>query len=369
MRPAGRRLDNDPERNSLGLLPSGPDPVGEATVRRQPPDAYIAPQAWGDKWRLVCRVRPMLTRDPIPLTDTNLDRAGHHRGDSEWLDGAARRDDALILLMQAGQPLVSTGRGSRPLAWLGPPALALAPDAARLFLGKDKAGAPVFALNMPERFSVTGSPIEGLGTFEDMRAAAALLPGFDANASALARSIFEWHRTHGFCARCGGATDMVEAGWKRHCPACGAEHFPRVDPVAIMLAVRGDQCLLGRSPGWPAGFFSCLAGYVEPGETVEQAAARELFEEAGIKARAETASYLFGQPWPFPSSLMIGVLLEADTMEITVDPKEIEAARWFSKTEARAILAGEHPDVYCPPEIAVAHHILKHWAANDENVY
>ncbi len=236
--------------------------------------------------------------------------------------------------------------------------------AARLS-GEDKAGAPVFAIDAPVDFGLDGSLLEGAGDFEEMRAAAAIMPPFDANAAATARSLFEWHRRHGFCANCGAPTDIVEAGWKRACPACGAEHFPRTDPVAIMLAVDGERCLLGRQPGWPAGFFSCLAGFVEPGETVEQAASRELFEEAGIRAPAESSEYLFCQPWPFPSSLMIGLILRAETTEIHVDPTEIEAARWFSREEARQILSGSHPEVYAPPPMAVAHHILKAWAHRD----
>ncbi|MEO0722410.1 MAG: NUDIX domain-containing protein, partial [Pseudomonadota bacterium] len=155
-------------------------------------------------------------------------------------------------------------------------------------------------------------------------------------------------------------------GWNRACPVCGAEHFPRTDPVAIMLAVKDGKCLLGRGPGWPAGFMSCLAGFVEPGETVEQAAARELFEEAGIVADPAKAEYLFCQPWPFPSSLMIGIIIEAETEAITLDTKELADARWVTREEACAIMAGDHDEIYCPPPMAVAHHIMKVWAERDD---
>jgi NAD+ diphosphatase len=186
----------------------------------------------------------------------------------------------------------------------------------------------------------------------------------DAGPAATARAILEWHRKNGFCATCGSATKIVDAGWKRVCPDCDTEHFPRVDPVAIMLAVRGDKCLMGRQAAWRPGFWSCLAGFVEPGETIEQAAARELFEEAGVRCSAP-AEYLFCQPWPFLSSLMIGLILEAESEEITIDTSEIESARWFTREEARAMLAGRHPDAFAPPRFAIAHHVLKTWAERE----
>ena len=296
----------------------------------------------------------------IPLSSTTIDRAAHRRLDLDWLDAAFARPDVLVMLMQAGEPLLDDS-GQR-LLWLGPQARALANGALRLFLGEDRNGTPIFALGLSDAFDLDKSPIAGLGEFADMRAAVSVLGTVEANATATARSLLEWHKRHRFCANCGAVSDLAEAGWKRVCPDCAAEHFPRTDPVAIMLAVRGDKCLLGRGPNWPAGFYSCLAGFVEPGETVEMAAARELEEEAGIKARAETARYLFCQPWPFPSSLMMGIIIDADSEEITIDPKELQDARWFNREEARAILAGEHDEVFCPPPMAVAHHILKAWA-------
>ena len=159
---------------------------------------------------------------------------------------------------------------------------------------------------------------------------------------------------------------MTEAGWKRICTACQAEHFPRTDPVAIMLATSGDKCLLGRQTMWPAGMWSALAGFIEPGETLEQGAARELYEEAGIVCRPANAEYLFCQPWPFPSSLMIGLLLPAENEDITVDEDELEAARWITRAEAREVLAGTHPEIFAPPPFAVAHHILKEWAGRED---
>jgi NAD+ diphosphatase len=305
----------------------------------------------------------MTTSNDIPLAAKPVDRAAHHRTDPEWLDAAIKRENVLVFLMQGGKPLLDAS--GKSLVWLGPEVARLQPQAERLFMGKDKAGAPIFAISMAKGFKLEGSLIEGTGEFTDMRGAAAGLELMQANLASTARSILEWHRSHRFCSKCGGESVVAEAGWKRVCPSCNGEHFPRTDPGAIMLATKGDKCLLGRQATWPAGFWSALAGFVEPGETVEQAAARELEEEAGIKADPANAEYLFCQPWPFPSSLMVGIIIEADTTEVSVEQDELEAARWITREEARQVLAGTHPDIYAPPAMAVAHHILKEWAMRD----
>ena len=298
----------------------------------------------------------------IPLAARPVDRAAHYRLDADWLDAAFKKENVLVFLMQDGAPLL---QGNGGLLWLGPQAGALPSIAERLFLGVDKEGAAIFALDMKAQFNLDASPIAGLGEFTDARAAFGGLAAMEANLASTARSLFLWHASHGFCAKCGAASTVAEAGWKRVCPACATEHFPRTDPVAIMLAVQDGKCLLGRQAAWPPGFYSCLAGFVEPGETVEQAAARELKEEAGIAADWQSAEYLFAQPWPFPSSLMVGLILHATSTEITVDKTELEEARWFTRAEARAIIAGTHESVYAPPEMAVAHHILKVWASRE----
>jgi NAD+ diphosphatase len=309
----------------------------------------------------------------IPLADAGIDRAGHRRRDQAWLDTAFTSANVQLLLMKDGLPLVEGGApprpttgpgliqpGARPVLWLGPQGGQLSTRAQRLFLGETERGAPVFALDLPSSFSLASSPIAGLGVFEDFRAAAAGMSAFDASAAATARALFEWRRRHGFCANCGAETDLVEAGWKAHCPSCKAEHFPRVDPVAIMLAVRGNRCLLGRQKAWPPGFWSCLAGFIEPGETIEQAAARELFEEAGVRTSGP-ARYLFSQPWPFVSSLMLGLILEADSEEVVVDTDELEDARWFDRTEVAAMMSRSHPTLFAPPPLAIAHHVIRAW--------
>ena len=287
------------------------------------------------------------------------------------------RPDVLVFLMQNGSPLMEGQAGpafqpgsrveSRPrsLVWLGPEATKVSASYLRIFMGKDKNGTPIFALALPEQFSLSGTLLEGAGEFEDMRAAAASLSALEANLVSTARSISEWHRTHGYCANCGSPTEPTEAGWKRECPACEREHFPRTDPVAIMLPIMGDECLLGRSAGWPEGFWSCLAGFVEPGETLEQAACREVQEEAGVKCLPENGEYLFCQPWPFPSSLMVGLHLKAETRDIEIDPNEIEDARWFSREDVKRMMAGEHESAYCPPVYAIAHHVMKAWVEQD----
>ena len=175
-----------------------------------------------------------------------------------------------------------------------------------------------------------------------------------------ARSLVDWHARHGFCAVCGSPTLPVKAGWARKCGGCGAEHFPRVDPVVIMLAEHDGRVLIGRQPRFPAGRYSALAGFVEPGETFEGAVIRELFEEAGVRAR--DVRYVMDQPWPFPSSLMIACMAQVDDDRLTLDTTEIEDAMWVSADEVRAALAG-HADArfIAPPRMAVARHLLLHW--------
>lgn len=288
-----------------------------------------------------------------------IDRAAHHRLDPDWQAMAFQKDETLVFLMQNGAPLLQSDGA---LVWLGAQAGTLIAISERLFLGVDTSGAAIFALQMADTFHLESSVLAGVGAFTDARTAFGTLGALDANLVATARSLFEWHKANGFCAKCGAASLSAAAGWKRICTACKAEHFPRTDPVAIMLAVKDNKCLLGRQAMWPPGFFSCLAGFTEPGETVEQAAARELKEEAGIEADWESAEYLFAQPWPFPSSLMVGLILTATSSEIIVDKTELEEARWFTREEARQIIAGTHNDVYAPPGMAIAHHILKVWA-------
>ena len=302
----------------------------------------------------------MTNSNDMPLAAKPIDRAAHRRLDDAWLENAFKRDDVLVLVMRKGEPFVHFGRESG-LVWLGPEAVRVSPGSPRLFLGEDKTGAPVFAINLPDGFDLDASLIAGAGEFRDFRAAAASIPAMDSNCASTARSIFMWHESHRFCSKCSSQSAMVEAGWKRQCPDCGAEHFPRTDPVAIMLAERNGMALIGRQKMWPPGFYSCLAGFCEPGETIEQAAAREIFEEAGIVTDPASAQYIACQPWPFPSSLMVGLILEAETTDIHVDEKELETARWVSREEMVQIVNGTHDEIFGPPPAAIAHHIMKAW--------
>jgi NAD+ diphosphatase len=183
-----------------------------------------------------------------------------------------------------------------------------------------------------------------------------------------AKALLAWHARHRFCANCGVATEMIDAGWRRHCPACKSEHFPRTDPVVIMLAIDGERCLLGRQSRFAPGMWSCLAGFVEPGENVEEAVRREMQEEAGI--RCGRVAYFASQPWPFPMSLMIGTHVQALSTDLVVDHTELEGARWFERAEAAKMLVQQHPEgLTAPPPVAIAHHIIRAWVEEGSGVF
>lgn len=204
--------------------------------------------------------------------------------------------------------------------------------------------------------------IEDDFAFSDLRANMTRLNARDAELTATARAIFNWHKSHQFCATCGQKSEFAMSGWQRNCPDCNTPHFPRTDPVVIMLITHGNSVLVGRSPGWPEGMYSLLAGFVEPGETLEAAVRREVFEEAGILVGE--VSYLSSQPWPFPSSLMFGCAGLATTTKITIDPEEIEEAIWVSKEEMAKAFSGEHRKIQSARKGAIAHFLLKNWLAD-----
>jgi len=177
-----------------------------------------------------------------------------------------------------------------------------------------------------------------------------------------ARSIFDWHRTHPFCAQCGAGTTSAEGGAKRVCGSCETEHFPRVNPVVIFLIEHEDSVLLGRGNGWPPGYYSALAGFVSPGETIEEAASREGMEEVG--ARLSDHRYMFCQPWPFPSQLMIGLISQAADKTVRVDEKELEAANWFTRAEVQAVFDGTGEAFMRPMRSTIAHQLLRAWLSD-----
>lgn len=283
-----------------------------------------------------------------------LDRAGYRRTDPTWL--ANQRSRGLFLPFWKSQPLL---RGEAIALLPGRPAWE---GLQAVFLGLDD-GQPLFAIDLPD----DPEPVFDGAAFQEMRPAAVILPARDCAIAGQAKAMLDWHRRHRFCANCGAATTAEDGGYRRHCPNCQADHFPRTDPVVIMLPIlegKGgldDHCLLGRNARFTNGLHSAFAGFIEPGETVEDAVARELEEEAGMKIGAVT--YHASQPWPFPSSLMIGCYARALSRDFTVDGTEISEARWFSKAEARARLAGEiADDIRMPTPIAIAHRLIKDWA-------
>ncbi|MBW7921156.1 MAG: NAD(+) diphosphatase [Rubellimicrobium sp.] len=197
--------------------------------------------------------------------------------------------------------------------------------------------------------------------FVELRAMMTQLSPRDQELAATARALFGWHETHGFCARCGTRSDMREGGWRRDCPACGAQHFPRTDPVVIMLVTHGNDVLLGRSAGWPPGMMSLLAGFIEPGETVEAAVRREVREETGV--RIGEVGFVRSQPWPFPASLMLGCTGRAVSRDIAVDPVELEAAAWVSRERMLRVIGGADPDITAPRPGSIARHLVEMWLA------
>ena len=182
-----------------------------------------------------------------------------------------------------------------------------------------------------------------------------------------AKAILGWHARHRFCPNCSAATVLTQAGWRRDCPVCKAEHFPRTDPVVIMLPIKGDRCVLGRSPRFPPTMWSCLAGFCEPGELIEEAVRREVAEEVGVTCAR--VRYFASQPWPFPASLMIGCHAEAVSDEVVIDKSEIEDARWFDRAELKSMLLRQHPqELSTPPPIAIAHHIIRDFVEHGSDV-
>ncbi|WP_205995673.1 NAD(+) diphosphatase [Pseudolabrys sp. FHR47] len=303
---------------------------------------------------------------PKPLlgyTDSRLERAAELR-----IDRAAQERmtaDARAAAYVVGGELIVLRKGepNQPLFTLDE-ARALGADEEIVFLGHLD-GAPRYGRGMPQ------AAAEALKTRDDLLvtdlrsiAVQGLVAPEHLPPIAETKAILHWHQRHRFCSNCGQATDAVDAGWKRLCPACKAEHFPRTDPVVIMLIVDGEQCLLGRSPRFIPGMWSCLAGFIEPGESIEDAVRRETREEAGILCGR--IKYYQSQPWPFPSSLMIGTHAEAKSRDIVIDTTELEAARWFTKEEIVAMLTRTHRDgLTTPPPMAIAHHIIRAWVEDE----
>jgi NAD+ diphosphatase len=304
-------------------------------------------------------IRPL---NPNTFANSPLDRAGHVRHDEAALAALRSNDNARVAVLRDGRPLVAprAPTDAAQIAWLKAGQTEKLAHSVEIFLGLD-GDVPLFAREATHLMDPReGGPLAGLGEFHELRSLLPFLPAGDAAILAQARALLDWHARHGFCAKCGNASVVSQAGYRRDCPACKAEHFPRTDPVVIMVGTCGDEALLGRGAQWPQHRFSALAGFLEPGETIEEAVARELEEEAGV--RAVSVRYLFSQPWPFPSNLMIACLAEVADKTLKVDSDELAEARWFKKSELPQVLNGTHPDKFLgPPPFAVAHQLIKAW--------
>lgn len=290
----------------------------------------------------------------LPFTGNPLDRASAQRSDPDWLAAQQARADARFLPIWRTRPLLTDGRAG----FLSSSAFDLPPDPLCVFLGL-KDGRPYFAIAMADSEE---PPLAGLGEFTEMRAAAFVLAPEEAAIAGQAKALIDWHHRHRFCANCGAVTAPADSGYRRDCPACGAQHFPRTDPVVIMLPILEEECLIGRNARFPGGLYSAFAGFLEPGETVEEAVRRELLEEVSLKVGRIT--YHASQHWPFPSSLMLGCYAEALSKDFTIDEHEISDARWLTKAEARERLARDFDDgVKMPGTIAIARLLIADWAA------
>jgi NAD+ diphosphatase len=308
--------------------------------------------------------RPDLGPKPhLGYTDSRIDRAAERRTDAAGIAALAADRRAGAYVVGGEMIVVKKGAPNEPLFTL-PEAQALAPAVETIFLGLD-GGAPRFGLGIDAATAEALKARDDL-LVTDLRSIAVqgLVDAAHLPPIAEAKAILHWHARHRYCANCGAPTDTVDAGWRRDCPNCKTQHFPRTDPVVIMLAVDGDNCLLGRSPRFVPTMWSCLAGFVEPGEAIEDAVRRETLEEAGISCGR--VSYFASQPWPFPMSLMIGCFAEALSRDITIDTTELEGARWFSRDEAADMLMRRHKDgLTTPPPVAIAHHILRAWVEGE----
>lgn len=310
--------------------------------------------------------------ETVTFGGSALDRGAEVRGDPSRL--AALYRQGRILPLWRGKPLVqkdvrlaSVSADSPVLAQAGP----------AVFLGFDD-GAAVFACDISDWSPEAGAAaveqgfldssvqhhpaLPGDMAFQELRSVMAALSPRDAELAATAKAVLHWHRSHGFCSACGAASAMAEGGWQRRCPACGTSHFPRTDPVVIMLITRGNSVLVGRNASWPEGMYSLLAGFIEPGETLEAAVRREVQEEAGIPVGA--VRYLASQPWPFPASLMFGCAGEALDDRIAIDRNELEDALWVSREDMVAVMAGRHPRIKPARRGAIAHFLIANWLAD-----
>lgn len=299
--------------------------------------------------------------DTIPFSGSPLDRAGNQRRDAAWLDAQRNASTSRFLLLRELKPLIALEGGAH-LAWFPQRFAAPLAECPNLLLGLED-GVAHFAVDVDDIPGIDALADDN-NKFIDVRSIAPQLSLAEAAILAQARSMTDWHKRHRFCAQCGAASQAEDAGYSRRCTneACRAQHFPRTDPVVIMLGVYGDQILLGRQPQFLPGVYSALAGFMEPGETIEEAVRRELAEEAGLAT--SDVRYIASQPWPFPSSLMIGCVATATSDAVRVDRHELEDARWFHRDEVAAMLRAStdtSAPLRLPPPLSLAHQIARRY--------
>jgi NAD+ diphosphatase len=283
-------------------------------------------------------------------------------------NAARRRSVDLITAVANGAKVLGIWAGQVPLKDAGGLALCdlifgSGGVAEMIYLGEVEGFGEIFAQDLGE--VEPAPPLPKGAAWSDLRQAMLLMSPAEAEMAATAKALLSWHKSHQFCSTCGQKSKMAEAGWLRKCPSCQAMHFPRTDPVVIMLITKGDLMLLGRNAAWPEGMYSTLAGFMEPGETVEAAVRREVAEETGVVVGH--VRYVSSQPWPFPASLMLGCHGLAETESITLDPEELEDALWVSRSEMVSVLAGSHPKIKPMRRGAIAHALVVNWLADREN--
>ena len=297
---------------------------------------------------------------PNVYTGSPLDRATEKREDAAWIAAARVRADTLFVPVWRSHNLMrGAAEGQPEAAFLAGTAAAALGEVPWALLGLLD-GQPVFALDIGAAEDPMPVLPEGVGNFTDLRAVAGLLPGRDASVLAYARGLMHWRSRHRFCGVCGGACVAGSAGHVMQCKSCGVSHFPRTDPAVIMLVHHGDRALLGHSHRFPnTTMYSTLAGFVEPGESLEEAVAREVAEESGV--RVGRVHYHSSQPWPFPASIMLGFYAEALSEEVTIDPNELLDARWFSRAQIRDPQAHGFT---LPRLDSIARRLIEDWVAS-----
>ena len=290
---------------------------------------------------------------PNIFANNPLDRATHYRIEPDWLVGAQKQ--GLVLPFWRGQIFMPT---PQRLGFVRDGLVSADKKIGMIFLGIDQKRIPYWACPMSDYEDPSQKELKGLGQFSDLRLMASTqnLSADDLAICAQARGLIEWHLNHIFCANCGGETKPIEAGHKRLCPLCVKEHFPRIDPVVIMMIHHQGKGFLGRQKEWPPQFYSALAGFVEAGESIEEAIKRESWEEAKIDI--VTSQYHSTQPWPWPYSLMIGCLAEAKNEDFQIDGVELETGAWFDRNQLKKALRDEDDFLKLPPPMAIAHRLI-----------